>query len=611
MTTKRVTNGLDTYASQKTPNKAFYTDTVMRVNAGANGNRAYIYFTRPFPLGVTIISAKLTLTQYQAHSGSTTVGVQRAGSAWSQNTLTWNKQPSLAGSVVNVVKGSTANGTKWEFNLTSDMQAVSNGSPWYGLRIITNSAAQLMFHAMQSGTVAGRPVLEIVWSDAPDQPDNLQPAGGRAVSKTKPTFSFNYNDPSGEDGIQSVQVQVATTSALLTANTPDVWNPGAIAINSASIDSDAQGMSALTNGSTYWWRVRVTDDSGQTSAWSLPESFAVQAKAVLAATVDGGTDMRSQIPTVSWTFTGQTQKHYQIIVLRTDDTLEKVWDSGKLTSSSTAVTLPLGVVKRDDDQFQFVIRVYDNLSRQAGPNDPVYVEQIIDSNVAYDSGTAGVDTLGGASDPVFPYYHLLWTDDTDADWYQVQRRILGETAWTYGSELLDPDEHTTANPDEFSYDDHGAAMYKDFEWRIVPIRAGKQSQTNPATNGRVRRLAPMLMTPDKTKVIAFANAERDRTTGDIQDLVAVLAGPPVLFTQYIGGDQGHLEGILADNFLAGYSGKQMFEWLKWFRKNPGIPLKLFIADESLDVAIYNVEFDTLVDGEGLYYAASFDWVSLA
>jgi len=611
MTTKTVTNGYDSYVAQKTPTANFYSQSVLRVQAKASYNQlSYLYFSLPFPRGVTIQSAKLIMTQYTPHTTGKSVHVARVSASWAQNKINYNNDPGITGTASSLTKGSTANLTQWEFDVTAHMQLVANGSPWYGWRMYTNTATQMQFISMNSVSVGYRPRLEVTWSDAPDQPDNLQPAGGRAVSKTKPTFSFHYNDPSGEDGIQSVQVQVATTSALLTANTPDIWNPGAIATDSASIDGNAEGMPALTNGSTYWWRVRVTDDSGQTSFWSLPESFSIQSKGALNAKVDGGVNMLSQIPVVSWTFTGQTQKHYQVIVLRSDDPLDKVWDSGKLTSTATAVNLPIGVVKKDTDQFRFIVRIYDQHNRQAGPGDPVYVEQVIDSVVAYDSGTAGIDTLGGISDPAFPYFDLTWTDDVVADWYQIQRRVQGETAWSYGSELIDPDSHATPTPNQFTYSDHGAAMYKDFQWRIVPIRAGKQSQSNTSTNGRVRRLAPMLLTPDKTKVVAFANAERDRTTGDIQDVVPVLAGPPVLFTQFIGGDQGHLEGVLADHFLPGYTGKQMFEWMKWFRKNPGIPLKLFIADESLNVAIYNVEYDTLVDGEGLYYAASFDWVAI-
>lgn len=610
MTTRTVSNGADSYVSSKAPTSVFYTQPVLRVSAGpANAQYAFLYFVLPFTPGVTVQDAKLVLTQYGAHAGAKNLTTQRVSSAFVQSTLNWNNDPGVTGASTVVAKGATVDGETWEIDLTAQLQDVANGAAWYGVRVTLDVAAQIQFHSLQSSTVSARPQLQITWFEDPDQPDQLQPSGGRAVSLTNPTFSFHYHDPSGDE-IQSVQIQVATTEALLNANTPDVWNSGAYAVSASSVDSAAAGMAALATATTYFWRIRVTDNTGMQSEWSLNESFQVIPKGVLTATVDGGTDMMSQIPEVAWAFTG-TQVQYQVIVVDTDNKTDVKWDSGKFTSTDTSLALPIGVLLSDEDKFTFYIRVYDDVDRQAGPNDPVYVEVVIDSVVAYDAGTAPVDSLGGTSDAVFPAFHLNFYRSADPDWFLLQRRVSGTTAWFYGTELIDPDDvRDGVDPTLFRYEDTHAAMYQDFEWRILAMVAGKQSDTNPQTSGSIRRLTTMVMTPDRSKIVALANPDRSRTTGDDQQLVPVLAGPPVLFTQYIGGDQGHCSGILADNFLPGYTGKQMFEWFKWMRKNPGIRLLLYAADETIDVAIFNCEFDTLVDGEGLYYPVEFDWVAV-
>jgi hypothetical protein len=613
MTTKRVTNGMDSYVSSKTPSRNFYTQTNLRVSqGGTNTQYAYLYFNLPFPKGVKIQSATLTLTQAGPMTGAKTISVTRVNKAFAQNKLNWTNDPGTTGATVAISKTGTPNATKWVWDLQPMLQLVASGSPWYGIRVTSNAAAQLVFHSMQSPSINYRPVLEITWSDAPDQPDQLQPSGGRVIGLDKPTYSFHYNDPSGEDGIQSVDLQVATTADLLNANNPDVWNVAAQATDSASLDSSTiAGAPALTAGTTYYWRVRVTDDSGQTSVWSLIESFSFQPKGVLSATVDGGVNVTSMIPNVDWTLTGQVQKAYQVIVLDRNNLSRKLWDSGKVTTSNTSVSLPIGVIKTDADLPRFIVRVYDTLNRQTGPGDQVYVEQVIDSVVAYDGTVPPVDAISGVSDPVFPLFNLTWTRSADPDYFLLQRRVQGADAWTYGDTLIVPDDvRDPVTSTKFTFTDDDAAMYQNYDWRILAMTGGKQSDANPVASGSVRRLTTMLVSTDKSKIVALANPSRDRSTGDIQDLVPVLDGPPVLFTQYIGGDAGHVEGLLADNFLPGYTGKQQFEWFKSFRFTPGIPFKLYVADDTFTVNIYNLEYDKLVDVEGIYYAVSFDWVAV-
>lgn len=91
------------------------------------------------------------------------------------------------------------------------------------------------------------------------------------IDDTHPQLSWELTSTAQNQRQQAYEVQVATTSALLNANTPDVWNSGKVT-SSASINIPYAG-TALHSREMVYWRVQVWDASGNASAWSSVASW--------------------------------------------------------------------------------------------------------------------------------------------------------------------------------------------------------------------------------------------------------------------------------------------------------------------------------------------------
>ena len=86
------------------------------------------------------------------------------------------------------------------------------------------------------------------------------------IDDTHPQLSWELASAAQNQTQQAYEVQAATSSALLSANTPDLWNSGKVT-SSASINV-SYGGATLHSREQVYWRVQVWDASGNTSAWS-------------------------------------------------------------------------------------------------------------------------------------------------------------------------------------------------------------------------------------------------------------------------------------------------------------------------------------------------------
>src|SRR5690606_32227492 len=92
----KVTNGTDTYVKQNRPSdKHAGSDMLEFTNISGKQRFAYLSFARPFPKGVTILSAKLRMTQRYDETGSTTVTLKKVTQAWTSTKMTWNNKPAV------------------------------------------------------------------------------------------------------------------------------------------------------------------------------------------------------------------------------------------------------------------------------------------------------------------------------------------------------------------------------------------------------------------------------------------------------------------------------------------------------------------------------------
>jgi hypothetical protein len=419
MTTNQLTVVSDAQVWSGNADKNYGGLGKMGVNTGDTPRAAYLFFGRPFPNGVTVLSAKLRLYQQGAATGgSRTLTVQRVTKAWSESGLTWENRPLGTGATATRTQGDSAtDGRAWEFDVQALMQQVADGASFYGMRVTSNLTAPIWFYSKNANVGQYMATLEVEWSDAPDAPVDCSPTANQAVSLLRPTFRMDYTDPSGEDGLQAVQVQVSPTG-----------NFSAIVADSGVYPTDLPEWTCTTDltSSVYQWRGRTQDAAGNWSPFSAPQPFRRVAKGVLTLTNPTAT---VYTPTPSWSWTWQPttdpsfpddQRAFQIWIVDPDDPTEVIWTSGKRTSTTTSFTMPSSdrLLLTPGESYLTILRVWGSLARAATPNDPVYVE----ASTTFSFGTTGTSNVVGLTPvPGNPFIRLEWRTSSAPDEFVIIR----------------------------------------------------------------------------------------------------------------------------------------------------------------------------------------------
>ncbi|WP_289064324.1 sulfatase-like hydrolase/transferase [uncultured Zobellia sp.] len=92
---------------------------------------------------------------------------------------------------------------------------------------------------------------------------------GVAIIDDKPEFGWVV--PDGAVSQSAYQILVASTKEKIDSNIGDVWNSGQVRTNASS--EIEHGGSALKNGETYFWKVRIWDQDNRLSRYSQSQSF--------------------------------------------------------------------------------------------------------------------------------------------------------------------------------------------------------------------------------------------------------------------------------------------------------------------------------------------------
>lgn len=611
-----IKNVVDTYVNQAAPSKNYGTTARLGVSAASGAAKyAFLFATRPWPNGAVIISAKLRLWSATALGTSATLTAQRVSAKWSVNKVTYSgagtAMPGVLAGTAQQTKATSPVGTMWELDVTSLLQAVADGGVWFGFRIATSSTTSHSLHSTQATSGAFRPVLEVTWSMPPDMPDGHSPAGARYVSLAKPVLRTSFRDPDGENTMASIQVQIDAASDFSTGID---FDSGEVATTYPQLDLNATAYAGLADAALTWWRSRNKDSAGVWSPWSLPVQFGRMTKGTLTITAPSSGDptFKDGSPTISWTFTGRTQKAYQVIVAPANDPLGWVWDSGKVTSTATSVSVPFGKILDASLTYVVTVRIWDDINREETPNDPTFVEQQRTGvTFSYNSAVAEVTGLNVSSDPLYPIANLTWSRSTQPTHWQIQRSADSGVTWQYVSEHLGSDLFVSGT--SYAGKDTTAAPYTPYQWRVLAVEASGQSGDNPVASGEIRRLAPFLMRQDGTDPVVFMNPRRQQRSLDHQEVHETLGNSMAfVVTQKLGGMSGHVEGTFDSNVISGLTSKEMKRRFKAMRKDAGVPMILSIVDEQKKVVPYNMQIETLSSAStGVYYFASFDYVEVS
>ena len=126
----------------------------------------------------------------------------------------------------------------------------------------------------------------------PSTPSQSVPFNNEKASSTLPNFNFVGTDPETNDLDYEIQIDTSNifSSPVIDKDStvnPELFDNLSTPTNKApfrSGDTIHYQATALTNGTTYWWRVRAKDSTGSNTwgSWSTPYSFTVDTTVVIS-----------------------------------------------------------------------------------------------------------------------------------------------------------------------------------------------------------------------------------------------------------------------------------------------------------------------------------------
>jgi len=604
---------VDTWASEGRPADSHGPDPVLVLQEGT-GTRKWVYLKAapPWPSGrgVTVASAKLRFRLGAANpSSSTTIHARRIEQTWTASTLAWKRRPDVAAADANtvVVAGSAAAGTLVEIDVTADLQAVADGEPYFGYRLILASGVTrgpLRLVSASGKPVENRPELDVEWYAPPDVPVALEPGGGRYVSATKPALAWQFGDRTEPDPHQSgyqVQIDDATDFATPTFDT------GQVVSGRSGVDLAATAFAGLpTDGSVRWWRVRVADESGLWSAYSEAVQFRYSPLGTVVVTAPAATspDVR---PTVTWTFTpsatGGAQKVWRALIEQQVGTgWRVVADSGDVSGTDLSWAPPTAL--RDlAASYRARVEVLDSVDRQARASA---------ADRARDDQTFVFAAGGGATAPSAltavvvddAFVDLAWTRATRPDhWLLVADGVV-----------MEDEIDVTPTGTSYAFRWYGARPRELHDLRLHAVEvSGSATSTSPPASVNDVATHPtgiwLVDAADGRRVHIAGKDELGASIGESSSIHPRIGErAPVLITEMVRGYEGEVSGVLVD--WGADVAREGKETLVAMREN-AVALRLILGDLNLPVAIYDVTANPTPDIEDQRFEVGFAFLQRA
>ena len=587
MTTRTLVNATDTFVRSADPAKAYSRLSFLEVSDASFG---YLYFAVPFERGATVVSARLVLHSYSAAAVSRAMRVGVVAAKQTYSTMTWGNKPAMTTPYTTLTKATADGGQEWDFDVTAQMQAVSDGQFWWGFRVDTTATSALRFDSSQSPYPDRRPRLVVEWADEPDQPIDLAPDGGLAVSTPKPVLRFTYGDYGGNTELSAVQVQIASDPAF----TSGLWDSGVVPAAIPEFDLAASTFPGLT-GATSWWRVRVQDGAGLWSkTWSDAASMRYVERGVVTLTQPSGDTIMDPTPPVQWDFTG-TQSAYEVVVWRGDKVRDAVYSSGRRASGSQATFVPSGIL-RDDRTYTITVRVWDDVERATTPGAPAYRQA--SRAVWFDDDLAVPVPLSLTASQVgqSPFVDIEWTVADQPDEFQLVRdgAILGQ--WAPADVRLDGQT--------YRFTDRTAPPLVPVQYDIRSVVAGKRS---PAMSTVLNHKVVGVWLTTATEQVCLTGQDVGSPTLGERSTAHEVGDRVVITTDALRGHEGDWAGELHSDIACapGVTSKEWRDRLMRIRSNPS-GARLHMGPVNFPAILANINVRATAYSE-LSYSASFSY----
>ena len=583
MTTAEVPISSDAYVRQDavTANTGGLTFLTLTGAGGGEQRHGYVYFPRPFPLGVTVEPTYLDYHQRGgATGGSRTLTVQRiAAPGFKESTINYSNKPTVVGATASVTQGNSAtDGRLWRFDITALLQEVADGAEWYGIRISSNNTTNMGLYSSESDVF--QPGVIASWSDKPQAPTVLSPSNGRAVSIARPTLRFDFTDTSGDMTMLGYRV-------LMNLGGPDAVTPDydsgdvTLGIPEHLVPFD------VAAAADWWWAVETIDGSGLRSDLSVWVNFTRTAKPAVAIVNPSGFVTESTPPLIA-TVTGGTQSAYQWFITDPVDTNTVLWTTGKVSTADLSVTVPEldPPLLSPNGEYGLLRRTWDDVSRESTPGDPTYVDTF--TTFTFDL-TTDVDPVASLTVTVVdgaPTAVVNWPDASAADSYTI---VLDGVAYVAN---LDPAD-AIVSAGLYSWPLGLVAPLVGHVVSVLRNVGGETSDDNPEESFSTNPKGLWLSTLDGLHSVSLAGDPGIRWQASE---ISVLRKPvgaknPVLITQAVYGREG---ATTDDVMLTAYANTTLAEAVaEWDAITDrdvyprGTDLALTVGDTTMRAFIWN------------------------
>lgn len=598
-----ITNVLDTHIGQDQPNTNYNQGGSLYIRQWSGDIRvAYLYFSRPFPLGVNVTSAKLYLYGYaKPVSGAIELYVRRLNQTISLPKITWNTRATafVYPEATATKSGTYPDRTEWEIDITAQMSALAAGAKWYGLQIGSDWATETWsprFMAANHPNPDLRPRVEIEWSDAPSTPTQLSPAGGRVISTAQPIVRGDYKDVSGSTQLGKIQVQVHTTSSF----TSPAYDSGEQDADGPEWDLTGSAFTA-TAGTTYYWRMRVADEANLWSGWSSPATFVYRALPTLTVDTPGEAPndfVEEPTPPVFWT--ASSQAAYQLgFYRRVGDKDVLLWSRVKTLGVTDGFVVPAGLITVKDATYRVDVRIYDAYDREAVPNGPAWTQVTRYFTYEFSADTSPVTGLTAVGADPYPGVALEWDRATAPDSYSVIRDGVVIAAG------LDPDDDTFISGIHYGWDDRFPIKGRTHTYSVQAIVNGKAALASPGSTAVVvnRFLGTWLVDPEPDGPMVMLVNDKDRIIeyGEQSEPFTPLgSSKTIVITQGQQGYQGEITGELRSDVSITEDVEELRDNLLDIRKRPSQVFYLLMTRTSIPVALHRIQCSPMVNAEPAY-----------
>lgn len=374
---------------EATPNTPDTPSQVLRLD-GSPGASIVTLLDLDIPAEISvdaeILHAELILFRSDAWTaGVKTITVHALSGWWDPRATTFATIPAVGTTFdAETTTGDGAAGDQVSINVTElAREAVAardaGVDAFFGFRLTTSSTDELSFFSSLATPQYG-PFLRLEVSVPPFPPEDLVPAGGRAVSMSKPVLSSRFRDSDAEDTISAIHVQVSTDDTFTTVD----YDSGEVAATSTLFDlgdppTGAPAATDLVEGETNHWRVRVRDNHGLWSEWSAPVSFVYIDKGVLTVTEPAGSTTPSPTPSFEFTFAPAGAETQELVEVELEQLIDGLWRSRwvyRTTDAVTSVTLPDDYALEEGERYRRAVRLFDSIEREDIAGDRAFLEDI-------------------------------------------------------------------------------------------------------------------------------------------------------------------------------------------------------------------------------------------